>query len=300
MPETRRSPAAAPIAAARPADWGGAGVDLDAYLARLGHTGGTAPTLDTLHALHRAHAAAIPFENIDPALGHPVSLDIGDIQDKLVRRPRGGYCYEHNLLLAAVLERLGYAVTGYVARVRMGSDQVRPTSHALLGVDLDGRTWLADVGFGGEGLLEPLPRRDGAEVRQGGWSFRLDRMAAADGTAMWVLRSLHPDGWFDLHSFTLDPQHPADYAVRNHYTATHPRSPFTGQLLCQRTGPEARTTLRDLTLATTTPDGATTERTLTPAELPGVLRDTFGIEPDGPDLAAITRLAARDAVATAR
>lgn len=119
---------------------------------------------------------AIPFENADPAVGRAVALDFAGLRDKLVRR-RGGSCHEPNLWFAAALERLGYAVTGLAARVRMGEACLRPASHALLLIETGDGPWLADVGFGGSGLLEPIPFADGAEADQVGRRFRLDRAA---------------------------------------------------------------------------------------------------------------------------
>ncbi|GAB2920249.1 arylamine N-acetyltransferase family protein [Streptomyces mayteni] len=61
-----------------------------------------AATAETLRALHRAHLAALPFENLDAVvLGTAPSLALADVQEKLVRRPRGSYCYERNTLFAA-------------------------------------------------------------------------------------------------------------------------------------------------------------------------------------------------------
>ena len=99
-------------------------LDLDAYLDRIRHAGPRKPDAVTLAALHRAHLAAIPFENLDVVLGPRVSVELDRIQDKLVRGRRGGYCYERNLLFAAVLQRLGYPVQRLLARV--GDDPVRP------------------------------------------------------------------------------------------------------------------------------------------------------------------------------
>jgi arylamine N-acetyltransferase len=44
----------------------------------------------------------------------------------------GRYCFEHVTLFAAVLERRGFGLTGLAARVRTGTGQPRPTTHALL------------------------------------------------------------------------------------------------------------------------------------------------------------------------
>jgi N-hydroxyarylamine O-acetyltransferase len=78
-------------------------LDFAAYLERVGLSGGGRPTLQ---AIHRAHATSIPFENLDPHRGIPVSLLQEDLECKLVHERRGGCCFEQNLLLASALEHL--------------------------------------------------------------------------------------------------------------------------------------------------------------------------------------------------
>lgn len=230
-------PSAAPIA-----EWETDRLDLDAYLERIAYRGALAGDAETLRGLHRAHATTIPFENLDIVLGRGIELDLESVQDKLVRRKRGGYCFEHNLLLAAVLERLGYAVTRLAARVQPSGAGVR--THMLLRVVAEGRAWLADVGFGAS-LLEPLPLEP-TTARQGGWSYRLEQ---ADSGA-WLLRSGKLEGWSEMYEFSLEPQRPIDYAVYNHYTATHPRSPFVGQVVAQRLEADVQHVLRGGMLTT--------------------------------------------------
>ena len=73
-------------------------LDFDAYLERIGLTAADSPTWQTIH---RAHATSIPFENLDSHRGVPISLEQQDLERKLVTEQRGGYCFEHNLLLAS-------------------------------------------------------------------------------------------------------------------------------------------------------------------------------------------------------
>jgi hypothetical protein len=54
------------------------------------YSGSLAPTLEVLDAPHLAHATRIPSGNLDILLGRPISLDLGDLQAKLVRGRRGG------------------------------------------------------------------------------------------------------------------------------------------------------------------------------------------------------------------
>ncbi|SDG68959.1 N-hydroxyarylamine O-acetyltransferase [Lentzea fradiae] len=198
--------------------WQTESVDLDAYFARTG-----ASASSSLTELHEAHVRAIPFENIDVMLGRVPSLDLGDIQDKMLRRGRGGYCYEHQLLFTAVLERLGYTVARRMSRVKTG-----PRTHFMSIVD----DQLVDVGFGA-GMLHPMPLADGAVVDQAGWPHRLRREGRR-----WVLEKRSGDGWELQHAFEDDvEQQPVDYLAANYYVATHERSPFSRQLVVMRLEP---------------------------------------------------------------
>ena len=76
-----------------------------AYLARIGAAAPDEPTLAALAALHRAHLLAVPFENLDIALGRPIRLDRPALLAKVVDARRGGYCYELNGLFALLLRQ---------------------------------------------------------------------------------------------------------------------------------------------------------------------------------------------------
>ncbi|MEV0166105.1 arylamine N-acetyltransferase family protein [Nonomuraea fuscirosea] len=236
--------------------WDIENLDLDAYLARIGYDGPRDPTARTLRAVHLAHVRSIPFENLDVVLGRGVRLDLGSVQDKLVTGGRGGYCHEHNLLFAAALERLGFRLTRHLARIRLGRPHL-PRSHATLTVVADGRTWLADVGFGGDGLVEPMPFEEGATLESGPWRWRLER----DG-AFWVLAA----GETELYAFRADePQFPSDFEMAGFYVANSPHSPFVRHVLAQRTTAGARIRLEGMSFS-----GA--------GELAGWLREKLGIE----------------------
>ncbi|MCX5393651.1 arylamine N-acetyltransferase [Streptomyces sp. NBC_00094] len=270
--------------------WSGDELDLDAYLARIGYDvdrdGELSPDLRTLTALHRAHVRSIPFENLDVALGRQVPLDVKSLQAKLVRRRRGGYCYEQNSLFAAALERIGFGVAGRGARNRTRGAALLPVTHALLAVETEGQQWLADVGFGWQGPLEPVPLRDGARVEQGGWTFGIGR--EADG--IHVLRSLRPQGWTDLYAFSPQTLYPGDFTVMNHFSSSHPESRFLGQVVAQKPGPEVRRALVRETLSTVWANGAGEERIVTVGELAATLKADFGIEIDEEERAGLERL----------
>ncbi|NIY67468.1 Arylamine N-acetyltransferase [Streptomyces malaysiensis] len=262
-------------------------IDLDAYLTRIGWTGDRppAPTVETLRAVHLAHLTSIPFENLEPLLGSAPSLALPDLEAKLVRGRRGGYCFEHNGLLSAALTALGFGVTGLAARVRVGAapGTVRPRTHTLTLVEVPGeeRRYAADVGFGSIGsLLEAVPLVAGTEFHDGTRRHRYVREPHPGGPEdLWVLQAFLDGSWEDQYAFTLEPYDVSDYRVANWYVATNPRSPFHNALYAQRTTLDRHLHLSGRTLVETGSDGARKERQLADnGEVLRVLAADFGIE----------------------
>ncbi len=203
-------------------------LDFGAYLERIG-LGEADPV--TLHSVHRAHATSIPFENLDPHRGIPVSLAQEDLERKLVRERRGGYCFEHNLLLASALEHVGLRVERMLARVRAGAPPgaVRPRAHLVLRVTDDaGHVWHADVGFGLGTLLDPIPfgPDSGARHEQSGWSFRV----VEEGPEL-VLQTRANGNWSDVYAFVPQPVPEVDIETSNWWVCTNPGSPFVFGLI---------------------------------------------------------------------
>ncbi|MFF7342828.1 arylamine N-acetyltransferase [Streptomyces antimycoticus] len=261
-------------------------LDLDAYLARIDWTGDRrpAPTVETLRAVHQAHLMSIPFENLEPLLGSAPSLALPDLEAKLVRSRRGGYCYEHNTLLTAALTALGFGVTGLSGRVRVGAapGAVRPRTHMLLLVEIPGeeRRYVADVGFGSIGsLLEAVPLVAGTEFDDGTRRHRYIREPHPGGLEdLWVFQAFLDGSWQDQYAFTREPCHPSDYVVINWYVATSPRSPFQHSLYVQRATLDRHLSLSGRTLVETGSDGTRKERQLANEEVLAVLATDFCIE----------------------
>lgn len=250
-------------------------LDLDAYLARVGLRGRPG-----LAELHRAHVTTIPFENLDPRRGIPVSLEPEDLERKLVAERRGGYCFEQNLLLKAGLETLGARVETYLARVRMGGvpGTPRPRTHLVLGVTDGGARWHADVGFGNGTLLEPIPFGPDGEHEQAGWRFRV----VQDGPEL-VLQSVAQNGeWVDLYGFIPEPVPLIDIQTSNWYTSTHPRSPFVTGLIVSIQRPNGdRASLSDWNGGPKLTEETPTTRTVTaiePDAIPELVASRFGLE----------------------
>ncbi|QXJ23310.1 arylamine N-acetyltransferase [Actinomadura graeca] len=263
-------------------------LDLPAYLERIGHHADPEPTAATLRALHRAHVTSIPFENLEIILGRPVRLGVEAVQAKLVGGARGGYCFEHTELFAAVLEKIGFEFTALAARVTMGAAKLRPTTHALLQVRIPGEpALLCDVGFGA-GPLEPVefpadPDEGGrTEVEQDGWGFRL-----LHGPRDWELHQRGTGGWVQRHTFTLNETFHIDYDLFNYFISTHARSPFTARPFAQKFAVDSLHVLDGTDLTVSRPDGGEEKHALTPQEVPGTLAEEFGIVLDEADAARL-------------
>jgi N-hydroxyarylamine O-acetyltransferase len=250
-------------------------VNLDAYFRRIGYHDSREPVLDTLRALHACHVLAIPFENLSPFLGERVPLDVETLEDKLVRRGRGGYCYEHNLLFLHVLRALGFSVTGLAARVLRHAPpgMARPRTHMLLRVDFNRAHWIADVGYGNFTLTSPLELDSAAEQQTPHEPFRLVPVAGE-----YRLEVRLADGWTALYAFDLQEQTLSDYEPSNWYVSTHPQSQFVTDLIASRALRGRRITLRNNVLTVYPVDGEPVRRTLaTAGELRQALESEFGL-----------------------
>jgi len=270
--------------------WQGDQLDLDGYLAGIGFTGERAPTVATLHELVRQHTTTLPFENLEAVFGRVVPLGPAEVQEKMIRRRRGGYCYENVSLFAAALERLGFGVTGLSGRVTLGATAARPATHALLRITTaeDDRVWICDVGFG-QGPPQPWElRARPEEFSLGQWRFRFERRAGELGDDLWALHQFGRGGWVERYTFTTNPQYRIDFEVGNHYVSTSPRSPFTTRPFVQRFLPDVRHVLDGHTLTAERPDGTVETRELETAELPAVLSDIFDIDLTDEDAHALT------------
>ena len=268
-------------------------MDVNAYLRRIDYRGERAPTAAALGELHRAHLLAVPFENLDIHLGRPILLDRDAVFDKIVRRRRGGFCYELNGLFALLLRDLGFDVTLLAAGVARAAGGFGPEfDHLTLLVqsppsaddgwmsqDLQPPTpnpqplaWLADVGFG-DSFRAPLRFVEGVEQEQEGRAYRLDR----DGEH-YTLMQRDDEGWAPQYRFALYPRAWPDYADMCRYHQTSPDSSFTRKRVCTLATADGRVTVSDRALIVTA-HGQRTEQPL--ADEPAfqaALREHFGID----------------------
>jgi N-hydroxyarylamine O-acetyltransferase len=254
--------------------------DLDEYLARVGYAGPREPTLAVLHALTQAHAQHIPFENLDVLLGRPIQLELDAVFDKLVRQRRGGYCFEQNGLFLHVLSELGFHAKPLSARVRLQRprDYTPARTHLFIRAEVDGQSWLTDVGVGALSLTSAIrllldveqrtPHEPRRIVHEGGRYFHQAYFAQA---------------WNDVYEFTLEEMPPIDRELANWFTSAHPKSYFRNALMVARAAPDGvRVTLLDRELTIRHADGRADKRVLADEHVLPALAEHFGLHfPEG-------------------
>jgi arylamine N-acetyltransferase len=226
-------------------------LDLNGYFDRIDYRGAAEPNLEVLRDLVTAHTRTIPFENLDPLMGVPVDdLSPEALTDKLVRRRRGGYCYEQNGLMGYALAEVGFRVRRLAGRViwTLPPGAPRPAqTHTALAVTFPGSygSYLVDVGFGGQSPTSPIRIETGSIQRTTHEPYRLEDRR--DGL---VLQALIRGEWAPLYEFSTRTQPEIDRKVGSWFVSTHPSSHFVTGLMAARVTDDARVNLagRNLTI----------------------------------------------------
>lgn len=209
--------------------------DIPGYLDAIG-VRPAEPSLELLEAVHSAHVHAFPFANIDVLFGAHPGVSPDAVHEQLIRRRRGGYCFEHAQMFAAALEYLGFSVRRSLGRVH---DMSNTRTHMTVIVRLGGRRWLCDPGFG-YSISRPIAMEAGASHMEGGREFSVDRVDDG-GSVLWVLKR---DGEVQHYQDELT-VHPADARSGHFFTSRHEDSPFTQHLMVMRHMPDAHITVTE-------------------------------------------------------
>jgi N-hydroxyarylamine O-acetyltransferase len=223
-----------------------------------------------LRSLHRAHQIAVPFENLSIHLSEPISLAEEDLVEKIIRRGRGGFCYELNGLFALLLEALGAQVTRVAARVHGDGHLGPPFDHlALIVLASDGTgPWLADVGFGSHSVY-PLPLDGRTDHADPAGTFRIADAGEGD---IDVLKDGKPQYRVEMRPRQLD-----DFLPTCWYQQTSPSSHFTQSTICSRLTDDGRVSISGRTLIKTSGAARSEEQLPDDAALLAAYREYFGI-----------------------
>lgn len=230
------------------------------------------PDLAFLKEITRRHAAKFSFSSVGPMLGDELPLDIESLYQRIVVNRRGGYCFEQNGFLYAMLEELGFDVSLYLARVIYNQDIHPGLTHRITLVKIGEKRYLADVGFGPLGPRFPVCM-SGEESHE---SFRIFRVRPRHG-GEFHMQTLRDGEFYSLYKFELARYGASDCEVGHFYSHKHPQATFVNNLVVSRIGDDEVRSLRNREYWIIN-DSAEQKRSITSgAQLKKVLSDIFGI-----------------------
>lgn len=242
------------------------------YLQRIAFEGQASANLQSITQMMQQQLRCVPFENLEVQARQLISLVPEKIVEKIIHQRRGGYCYEINGLFSMALAALGVPFIWVAARP-MFYPVRRPKTHMAIVAEIEGRSWLIDLGFGSYGINAPLPLDAlNLETEQGFDRFMLSKTSDAN----YLLQSWVDGAWANQYSFDLQPQEWVDFEPANHLNATHPDAVFVKALLVIKHHEHGRHILFGNSLKTIS-QGQVTKRLLQPDEIKGVLADLFGL-----------------------
>ncbi len=243
----------------------------DAYLRVLGLTR-RHPDLDFLTELTSRHVASFSFSSVGPMLGDDLPLDIEALYQRIVVKRRGGYCFEQNGLLHAVLGELGFPVELYLGRVIYNQDTHPGLTHRITLVETGGKRYVADAGFGPMGPRCPVSL-SGEESRQGFRVFRIAERQAGE----FHMQTLKDGAFYSLYRFELHRYGQSDCEVGHFYSHKYPGATFVNHLVVSRTLAGEIRSLRNREYRVMTESGEQSHGITDAAQMKTVLDSQFGV-----------------------
>ena len=251
---------------------------LTEYFDRIGLVEEPSHDIAGIGTIQRAHLETVPFENLDILAGKtPLDLREEALFDKIVRRRRGGICYELNFLYAATLRAMGFDVKLLAGRIY---DDGTEFDHIFLMVkDPDNPAsdpWITDVGFA-YNIAAPIRFTTGIVQEDGRCQYRIDEVET-DGESWYHIMRIAGDTESFMFAFRNVCREPAEFEPRRAFFETDPSSRFLkGPLVCID-GEEGRITLSMRRLKQIK-DGVVTERDIDyPDEFNEMLSSIFKMQ----------------------
>ena len=244
--------------------------EAEEYLARIQYTGPKEPTIEALSELQQCHILTVPFENLSVFGKEKISLTKDWLFDKIVRRHRGGFCFEVNTMLSFLLDYFGFNFKTHAASVFSRKTGLigPPFDHRVLMVNIEDELWLTDVAFG-DAFWRPLRftglADDHQEQQSGTYRIRQDGDNSfyeekvkifvddfgREEIATEQFTSPGDPSWATRYKFDLIPGNTEDFHQMLVYHQTDDRAPFTHHRICTVAKPWGRVTLSGSKLVTT-------------------------------------------------
>ena len=246
------------------------------HLRALGMEAGE-PTLELLAQIVRRQVAAFPFSSIGVRLNDPLPLDPEQLFDRIVVRGRGGYCFEHNGLLFAVLSELGYDATVRLARVINNGDHLPGLTHRITHVRFDDETYVVDAGFGPAGPAIPVAMPKPGVGTPELWPDDQTHRVIERRPGEFHLQHRQDGAPFSLYRFDLGTYGQADCELGHFYSHRHPAAVFVNNLVASRILESEIRSLRNRSFRILRSDRHVDTEVTGAGHLCAVLRDDFGL-----------------------
>ncbi len=213
--------------------------EISSYLSRI-KIDDCNPNLEGLAKLQDNHMENISFENLDIVVGRKIALNYQHLFEKVMIKKRGGYCFELNTLYAELLKALGFSPKPVLGRVWLSNPKLMPPrNHLAHLVDLEGKTYITDVGFGGLISRVPLDINVSSPVNDKDGMIRVVNIA----DHQFMIQRQTEKGWMNLYSFENVEISTEDISISNYYMSTHPNSHFFFHKFVGRNTPDGRIAL---------------------------------------------------------
>jgi len=183
-----------------------------------------------LNELQSKHIAQYSFNSLGVVLGQELPLDVDSLLNKIVKRRRGGYCFEHNKLVLNVLKALNFDVRLLLAKVVYNQDIEVARTHRVTLLSIDGADYIVDAGFGHLGAHFPVKIELGLVQHQEAEQYRIIK----NDNDEYCFQTLKDDEFFTLYTFDLQNYTESDCVLAHFYSHKHPNAAFVNNLVVSR------------------------------------------------------------------
>ncbi len=189
-------------------------------------------TLDIafINELQSKHIAQYSFNSLSVVLGQELPVDVESLFNKIVKRRRGGYCFEHNKLVLNVLATLNFDVRVLLAKVIYNREVEVARTHRVTLLSFAGDNYIVDAGFGHLGARFPVKVELGLVQQQGNEQWRIVQNSKDE----YCYQVMKNGEFFTLYTFDLHKYTESDCVLSHYYSHKHPSAAFVNNLVVCR------------------------------------------------------------------
>ncbi len=249
-------------------------MDTMKYLERINYSSELLVDKETLFGLHQKHVFGVPFENLDIHYRKIFDLQLDNLYRKIVLNRRGGFCYELNALFNELLCAVGFKSTIISAMIFDSDGCLGPAyDHMCVWVEVAGKQYLADVGFG-DLFTKPLEIREGVQSDERS-VFKIENI---ESQCFVLSMSTEQMSFQEKYIFDLANVRIEEFDEICLHKQTHPLSYFVKNTICTKPTSSGRITLFNNEVIEKVGSHKTKKLIDGDDELRTVLKDLFGIE----------------------